>query len=127
MLVEFQNYLSSLSEVSNIKEDDNTIFFEYKGLFFLFVTDESDQYYFRLILPNIADKNNIKGELDVNKVINDYNNKFKVVKMSLLENSVWLSIEQLFYSKERINDLFTRVINILETVINDFRHECIER
>jgi len=126
MLVEFRNYLSLLPEASNIKEENNTISFEYKGLFFLFVTDESDQYYIRLILPNIANTDNLK-EVDIHTVINEYNNKFKVVKVSLWDNSVWLSIEQFIYSKERVNDLFTRVINILEVVITDFRHEYIKQ
>lgn len=128
MLVEFRNYLSLLSDVSNVKEENNnTISFEYKGLFFLFVTDESDQYYIRLLLPNIAKIDNLKPDVDVHTVINEYNNKFKVVKVSLWDKSVWLSIEQFLYSKERANDLFTRAISILEVVINDFRHEYIKQ
>ena len=99
MLVEFRNYLSLLSDVSNVKEENNTISFKYKGLFFLFVTDESDQYYIRLLLPNIATIDNLKTDVDVHTVINEYNNKFKVVKVSLWDKSVWLSIEQFLYSK----------------------------
>ncbi len=116
-----------LPEVANIKEEDNTISFEYKGLFFLFVTDENDQYYTRLILPNIANTDNLKESVNINTVINDYNNKFKAAKMILLGESVWLSIEQFLYSKEKANDLFTRMINILEAVIVDFRHEQIKQ
>lgn len=127
MLVEFRNYLSLLSDVSNIKEENNTISFEYKGLFFLFVTDESDQYYIRLLLPNIATTDNLKNGVDIHTIINDYNNKFKVVKVSLWDKSVWLSIEQFLYSKERANDLFTRAISILEIVINEFRREYINQ
>lgn len=127
MLVEFRNYLSSLLGASNIKEENNTISFEYKDLIFLFVTDESDQYYIRLILPNIAKIDNLKDGIEIHKVINEYNNKFKVIKMSLLNDSVWLSVEQFLYSKERAGDLFTRVINILEVVINDFRREHINQ
>lgn len=127
MLVEFRNYLSLLSDVSNIKEENNTISFEYKGLFFLFVTDESDQYYIRLLLPNIAITDNLKNGVDIHTIINDCNNKFKVVKVSLWDKSVWLSIEQFLYSKERVNDLFTRAISILEIVINEFRREYINQ
>ena len=127
MLVEFRNFLSLLSDVSNINEDNNTISFEHKGLFFLFATDENDQYYMRLILPNIATIDNLKDGSDIHSIINEYNNKFKVAKVSLWEKSVWLSFEQFLYSKERANDLFTRAINILEIVINDFRHEYIKQ
>lgn len=125
MLEEFRNYLSLLSDVSNVNEENNTISFEYKGLFFLFVTDESDQYYIRLLLPKIATKDNLNTD-DVHTVINEYNNKFKVVKVSLWGESIWLSIEQFLYSKERANDLFTRAISILEVVINDFRQKYIK-
>lgn len=127
MLVEFYSYLSLRSDISNVKKENNTISFEYKGLFFLFVTDESDQYYIRLMLPNIATIDNLRTETDIYTVINEYNNKFKVVKVSLLDKSVWLSIEQFLYSKERANDLFTRAISILEIVINEFRREYINQ
>ena len=73
------------------------------------------------MLPNIAKTDDIKGS-DVYKVINEYNDKFKVVKMSIFnDNSIWLSAEQLIYSKENASLLFMRMINILESVINDFR------
>lgn len=127
MLVEFRNYLSLLPDVSKIKEENNTISFEYKGLFFLFVTDESDQYYIRLMLPNIATIDALKTGTDIHSVINEYNNKFKVVKVSLWDNSLWLSIEQFLYSKERANDLFARLTNILVIVINEFRREYINK
>lgn len=93
----------------------------------MFVTDESDQYYIRLLLPNIATTDNLKNGVDIHTIINDYNNKFKVVKVSLWDKSVWLSIEQFLYSKERANDLFTRAISILEIVINEFRREYINQ
>ena len=127
MLVEFHNYLSLLSDVSNIKVENNTISFEYKGLFFLFVTDETDQYYIRLMLPNIATTDVLKTGTDIHSVINEYNKKFKVVKVSLWDKSVWLSIEHFLYSKERANDLFARLTNILVIVINEFRREYINQ
>ncbi len=123
MLTEFQNYLSTLQDVSDINKEFNTISFKYKGLFFLFATDESDPYYIRLILPSIATTDGLKKEVDLHSVINDYNSKFKAAKMSLFEGSIWLSIEQFLYSRERATDLFARMINILVTVITEFRNE----
>ena len=99
---------------------DETISFEYNGLSYLFVSDKSDPYYIRLILPNIENINNA-NEIDVYKNINQYNNKFKAVKMSVVENSIWLSIEQFLYSRENSNNLFFRLMKILETVITDYR------
>ena len=99
---------------------DETISFEYNGLSYLFVSDKSDPYYIRLILPNIENINNA-NEINVYKNINQYNNKFKAVKMSVVENSIWLSIEQFLYSRENSNSLFFRLMKILETVITDYR------
>lgn len=121
MIAEFSRFLSSLG-ITPKETTDKTISFEYNDLSFLFVSDRSDPYYMRLILPNIAEINN-SNELDIYKNINMYNNKFKAVKMSVVENSIWLSVEQFLYSIENANSLFLRLMQILETVIAEYR-EC---
>lgn len=122
MLKEFNRYLSTLSGVSEIKIEDNGIFFKYNNLSFLFVIDESDPYYIRLILPNIIiiDESNRDR---LNKLIDKYNVDFKAIKAIKFKNNIWLVIEQFVYSRERISDLFERMINLLVNVINIFRNE----
>jgi hypothetical protein len=119
MITDFTHFLSSMGIVSKDTTDE-TISFEYNGLSYLFVSDKNDPYYIRLILPNIENINNT-NEIDVYKNINQYNNKFKAVKMSVVENSIWLSIEQFLYSRENSNNLFFRLMKILETVITEYR------
>lgn len=119
MITDFTHFLSSMGIVSKDTTDE-TISFEYNGLSYLFVSDKNDPYYIRLILPNIENINNA-DEIDVYKNINRYNNKFKAVKMSVVENSIWLSIEQFLYSRENSNNLFFRLMKILETVITEYR------
>lgn len=119
MITDFTHFLSSMGIVSKDTTDE-TISFEYNGLSYLFVSDKNDPYYIRLILPNIENINNA-DEIDVYKNINWYNNKFKAVKMSVVENSIWLSIEQFLYSRENSNNLFFRLMKILETVITEYR------
>ena len=104
MITDFTHFLSSMGIVPKDTTDE-TISFEYNGLSYLFVSDKNDPYYIRLILPNIENINNA-DEIDVYKNINQYNNKFKAVKMSVVENSIWLSIEQFLYSRENSNNLF---------------------
>ena len=98
MITDFTHFLSSMG-IDPKDTTDETISFEYNGLSYLFVSDKSDPYYIRLILPNIENISNA-NEIDVYKNINHYNNKFKAVKMSVVENSIWLSIE-LFCIHER--------------------------
>lgn len=134
LVVEFLNYLSSLHGASVIKTDSNIVIFKYKGLSFLFVTEEDDQYYFRLMLPNIAASSSLKTKTgtDINSVITECDKTYKVVKAILWEeegkdDSVWLSVEHFLYSKERANDLFARLIKILLFVIEDFRSKYINQ
>lgn len=119
MITDFTHFLSSMGIVPK-DTTDGTISFEYNGLSYLFVSDKNDPYYIRLILPNIENINNA-DEIDVYKNVNWYNNKFKAVKMSVVENSIWLSIEQFLYSRENSNNLFFRLMKILETVITEYR------
>ena len=119
MITDFTHFLSSMG-IEPKEITDETISFEYNGLSYLFVSDKSDPYYIRLILPNIENINNA-NEINVYKNINQYNNKFKAVKMSVVGNSIWLSIEQFLYSRENSNNLFFRLMKILETVITDYR------
>jgi hypothetical protein len=60
-------------------------------------------------------------------MINDYNSKYKAIKLTIVNNTIWLSIEQFVYSKERIADFFSRIIAILETVILSFRNDYLEK
>lgn len=115
MITDFTQFLSSMG-IAPKNTTDETISFEYNGLSYLFVSDKNDPYYMRLILPNIENIDNA-NEIDVYKNINRYNNKFKAVKMSIVENSIWISVEQFLYSRENANNLFFRLMKILETVI----------
>lgn len=119
MITDFTHFLSSMGIVPQ-NTTDETISFEYNGLSFLFVSDKSDPYYMRLILPNIENIDDA-NEIDVYKKINHYNNKFKAIKMSVVENSIWILVEQFLYSRENANNLFFRLMKILETVITEYR------
>ncbi len=117
----FFNYISSITETSEIKKyGENVLSFKYNDLSFVFATETSDPYYIRLMLPNVANVNDVK---DVDKLINIYNNKYKVIKVSIIDDNIWLSAEQFLYSQENASGLFERMINILENVIKDFRKE----
>lgn len=123
MLSVFKNYLNSKGKDIVIqKEDETTVSFTYNELFYIFVHDKSDPYYFRLILPNVVHvQENRKNDI-LNK-INEENTKFKVAKSTIINENVWISVEQFVYSMERINDLFERSLILLQAYINDFREK----
>lgn len=123
MLGEFRVFLQSLPNVADITENNGVMTFRYKGYAFLFVWNEQDAPYIRLMLPKIATKDNLKEGVKILDVINEYNKKYKTIKMFLLDEYIWLSIEQFIYSRDGAQDLFSRIMSILVLALEDFRHE----
>lgn len=121
MLNEFRKYLNSIPEVEISKQDDNTISFSYKTYQLLFIYDNADPYYFRLILPNITNLEGLEGNIE--DIMNDYNSKFKVSKMTKVNDSLWISVEQFIYTNDKLNELFSRLVNLIVVVAADFKKE----
>lgn len=118
MLNAFRNYLSSSGIEYSLNDD--VISFNRNNLQYIFICENSDPYYFRLILPNVLDTNSNVDK--IHRYINNINLTFKAVKLYITENnSVWISIEQFVYSSENITNLFERSITLLELVFNHFR------
>ena len=118
MLDIFQKFLSTLGATFTV--DNDTISFEYNGLQFLFTFDISDPYYFRLILPNIGEINEV-NENFMKQHVNQMNLNIKVAKATIINDRIWVSIEQFVYSKDNLPDLFKRSISVLEAFMTIFR------
>lgn len=121
MCNEIRKFIGLLPNASIIKDSNGIISFSYNDLKFLFVYDNEDVNYIRLILPSVADVKAIKNDKNYYDIINNYNNNYKAVKISVIDNFIWMSIEQFVFSKDGINDLFSRMITILSAVIKEFR------
>lgn len=122
MINRFHKYLATLPNTTIKEVDTDSVTFDYSNLQFLFLTDKDDPNYFRIILPNIAEENDIIHNV-IPDIINKYNNNYKVAKLSQVNQSIWISAEQFVYSYENINDLFSRLITLLTLVIQQFRDE----
>ncbi len=121
MCNEIRKFIGLLPNASIIKDSNGIISFSYNDLKFLFVYDNEDVNYIRLILPSVADVKAIKNDKNYYDIINNYNNNYKALKISVIDNFIWMSIEQFVFSKDGINDLFSRMITILSAVIKEFR------
>lgn len=121
MLNLFQNFLSSIN-IRFDKDVNSIISFENNGLKYMFVFDESDPFYFRLILPKFFEVTN-DNKQDTYETINRMNAEIKVAKAIIHNNSIWVSVEQLVYSRDKIDELFKRSISILEAFVTKFRNE----
>ena len=96
--------------------DPNEVYFQMDNYHLVFNSFDKDPYYFFILLPNF--KINGIGDEDMREVINKMNNNLKVAKAILLNGSIWISIEQMAYSLQNINDLFGRLIGIMDTAIS---------
>lgn len=120
MLTKFNNYLNSLPGVQIKDTTSEGISFIYNRLFYIFIYEGSDPNYVRLILPGIAVVREIEN---IAEVLNRYNFNYKAIKMTTFNENILLSVEQFIYSEERVNEMFARMINVLESAINNFRSE----
>lgn len=114
----FLDFLASKG-ASSIDFKDDRVTFSLNGLNYIFVYDNSDKYYFRLILPSIYTITEDKPRCF--DIINNLNKDFKAAKTFIIEDRIWVSVEQFAYSNENINFLFERCIYILESIIKQFR------
>ena len=76
MCNELRKFLGILPNASIIKDSDGIISFSYNELKFLFVSDNEDVNYIRLILPSVADVKAIKNDKNYYDIINNYNNNY---------------------------------------------------
>lgn len=117
MIAEFKGYLLSNNievEIAN----DSAVIFRKDGLSFLFQHSTDDPYYFRLSLPKIAQASEIRN---VHDIINELCIQYKVMKMTVVEDELWIITEQFVYCRENINSLFSRLISLIEEVFRAFR------
>ncbi len=119
MLAAFKNYLNFKN--IEIQEDDSRISFERKGLNYLFLYNREDPVYFRLILPKVL-KITENNKAQISNSVNLVNQSVKVAKATIIDEDVWISVEQFVYSTENIEDLFDRVFLVFETFISELRN-----
>lgn len=109
--------LKNLTFQNNVEEQ---ISFQFDGLNYIFVYDNSDSNFFRLLLPNIYSIEKERSIYDI--LINDFNSMYKVVKAIITsQNQIWLSVEQFVYSEDNIDLLFERSVMLLKATIELFQ------
>ena len=98
------------------------IAFKKEGYNFLYVKDEDDEQYFRLMMPAIIDVTE-DNEETVMRAMNDVNGNIKVVKLYTMEmedpdgkkeTSVWVAFEILADSTPELGDIVPRAISLLQ-------------
>lgn len=92
-------------------DEDGDIRFKYQGRSFFCTSDQRDERYFRIIMPNIYTVENNRTK--VLEAVNTVSRDMKVVKAYLVEDHLWLSIEMFVDSSPEVEDFMDRCLNIL--------------
>ena len=117
----FKQYLGTKG-ITPTNEIEEQITFFSDGLYYIFAYDNSDQNYFRIILPNVFKIVDNKSNYD--SLVNDLNQHFKVAKTYITANDmIWIAAEQFIYSREGIDLMFERCITLLKIVTDYFREQ----
>ena len=94
--------------------------FQYRGLNFLFEHDPTDASFFRMLLPNIEPSNEINEDIRNNMI--RVTTVYKMGKCLLVnENQVWMSVDGLSFSREKMEPVFQRMMDILCQMFRDYR------
>lgn len=124
LLDTFRDYLKKYR--LDMKQEDDTITFYYDDCTYLFIADNSDQNYFRLIRPNVDEITDISRYYSV---INSINRDYKAVKIYTVDSEdnnnsqIWIAIEQFVYSEIDIDALFGRCLYVLSSLAKILKEE----
>ena len=95
--------------------------FKSEGFNYLYLKDEDDEQYFRLMMPAIFEVTEDNEEV-IMRVMNEVNNSIKVVKLYTMEtedeegkkdSSVWVAFEILADTTPELSDIVPRAISLL--------------
>ncbi len=95
------------------QETEFGLAFKCEGKNFLFIYDDDDEQYFRLMMPCIFEATDENREV-VLHAMNEVNSSVKVIKAyTMFDNEVWLGFEVLVDSTPVVGDFVPRAISML--------------
>ncbi len=110
------------------REVEFGVTFKYNDLDYLFVNDDNDEQYFRLVIPYIHDfPRESRERLVVYNAMNTVNSAFKVVKAYVDEGTVNVAFEILADSTPVVEDIMPRALGLLHRARKAFYHSLDEQ
>lgn len=82
----------------------------------------NDPVFFRIMLP-IVDTINDTNRSDILKRVVKISSSFKVGKVITVGENIWISAEVFIYNTENTNLLFARLIDVLDSMFDQYRKE----
>lgn len=121
MLLTFQNFLDKRNIPALFVDEQRTMIqFTINRIHYLFSYNyNEDPVYVRLIVPN-AGAVDLTNPDDV-RMLYDLTTSYKVGKAYASNSQVWFSTEAFVYTKEGVDFLFQRMIQVLQDMLNQYR------
>ena len=104
------------------QEEEYGLFFRYQMLSFIIFTDEEDERFLKICLPHIFDTDE-NNRIDALEAINVVNKDWKIIKGVLMDDSIWLTAEQLLDSSPELGDVIPRTLVVLMQARDAFYEE----
>lgn len=120
----FRRYLkkNTISEEQGSVEG-SSILFKRNNLYYVYLYDNDNPYYFRLLLPRITDYDNI-NEAELNKMALEASAEYKIAKLVVIDNQIWASFEQIILDPDAENseiyDMGIRILNACYRRVSDY-------
>ena len=102
-----------------VDPEDGEITFKCEGLTYSYFPDENDDQYFRLMLPAIYDVTE-DNRIAVLEAVNEVNKVYKVAKVMVVRDSVWIATEMLMDTTPVLEDFIPRLLNIMVGARKEF-------
>src|SRR5262249_34009666 len=94
-------------------DDDADVVFKKEGRTYSQFADEEDKTYFRLAFPAFWEIESEDEDEQARQAINELNADLKVIKLYIVRNNVWASVEMFIDPIENFRAVFPRSIRLL--------------
>ena len=115
----YLNYLKDEGYVPRVDDDGDVVFKREGGLYFL-KADEEDRNYFQLVFPAFWKIESDAEEEKARAAINELNANMKVLKLFVVRDNVWATVEMFVDPIENFQGLFGRSIRLLASGASKF-------
>lgn len=119
----FHKFLDKNSIQIESGSNEHMLLFYKDKLYYAYVYDQENPYYFRLILPYIADYNG-QYDAELNKYALELAAEYKVGKLIVVDGKMWAAFEQLILDTDANNDVIykmgIRILGIYYKQISEF-------
>ena len=113
------NYLKEEGFLPRVDDDGDVVFKREGGTYFL-KADEEDKQYFQLVFPAFWKLEDPGEDKKAREVINELNANLKVMKMFIVRDDVWASVEMFVEPLESFRPVFGRALRLLANGASKF-------